>query len=96
MKSFKNSLLKTNQLNVALKTDIKYFLMTLLNKIFGRYMPHEGGLDKNVICFHLFTGWGQRDFHKQPDNPCSETDKSRNTYSLDDDKLHEVEVSIIE
>ena len=44
----------------------------------------------------FFTGWGQRDFHKQPDNPCSETDKRRNTYSLDDDKLHEVEVSIIE
>ena len=33
-----------DQLNVALKTDYKYFLTINLRKIFGRYLPHEGGL----------------------------------------------------
>ena len=33
-----------DQLNVALKTDYKYFLTINLKKIFGRYLPHEGGL----------------------------------------------------
>ena len=32
-----------DQLNVALKTDYKYFLTINLKKIFGRYLPHEGG-----------------------------------------------------
>ena len=32
-----------DQLNVALKTDYKYFLTINLKKIFGQYLPHEGG-----------------------------------------------------
>ena len=33
-----------DQLNVALKTDYKYFRTINLKKIFGWYLPHEGGL----------------------------------------------------
>ena len=40
-----------DQLNVALKTDYKYFLTIKLKEIFGRYLPHEGGLRQN--CYFL-------------------------------------------
>ena len=49
-----------DQLNVALKTHCKYFLTIKLKEIFGRYLPHEGGLrQKNyfLLFFSARANW---------------------------------------
>ena len=56
-----------DQLNVALKTDYKYFLTIKLKEIFGRYLPLEGGLWQKCY-FQIFcSAWANWPTHKISD-----------------------------
>ena len=56
-----------DQLNVALKTDSKYFLKIMLKEIFDRYLPHEGGLRRKRYFLLFFSAQPNWPTHKISD-----------------------------
>ena len=56
-----------DQLNVALKSDCKYFLKIYLKEIFGRYLPHKGGLWEKRYFLLFFSARANWPTHKISD-----------------------------